>query len=89
MNIVLARLKLCDSLPASLPFVAQNYIPGEIPSSFGKLSNLKDVSLESNLLEGPIPSDIGSISGLVSLDLGKYQYSKIKKNVKLVCAKNN
>ncbi len=41
-----------------------------IPSSLGRLSNLRVLSLSSNELSGAIPAELGDLSALTNLHMG-------------------
>ncbi|EOA29648.1 hypothetical protein CARUB_v10015150mg [Capsella rubella] len=49
--------------------LSNNYLSGQIPSSFGSLSNLTTLDLYSNYFSGRIPSSLGNLSHLTSLVL--------------------
>lgn len=49
--------------------VQQNNFSGPIPTSFDKLSQLRELNLAQNALSGPIPATLGSLSHLSVLDL--------------------
>ena len=50
-----------------------NELRGEIPPEFGRLKNLKALTLNENQLSGPLPPELGSLSRLEMLDLDENQ----------------
>ncbi|KAF2317539.1 hypothetical protein GH714_024181 [Hevea brasiliensis] len=54
-----------------------NGLTGGIPSSFGKMSLLKELNLSRNGLTGGIPSSFGKMSQLIKLDLSNNHLSGI------------
>lgn len=54
-------------------YLEDNLIHGQIPSSLGQLSSLRELYLSNNHLTGTIPIDIGALSNFVELDLSNNQ----------------
>jgi hypothetical protein len=46
-----------------------NFVPGEIPASFGNLTNLRDFTANRNQLTGEIPPELGGLTEIVTFDL--------------------
>lgn len=49
--------------------LGDNQLSGNIPSSFGNLTQLQMFSLSNNRLDGPIPRSLGNLTNLPDLDL--------------------
>jgi hypothetical protein len=52
-----------------------NQLTGVIPSTFGSLSQLTELSLNGNILSGYIPVELGNLNKLITLDLHNNQLS--------------
>ncbi|XP_016683985.1 brassinosteroid LRR receptor kinase-like [Gossypium hirsutum] len=62
---------MCQHLPKlEVLYLYSNELSGNIPSSMGKCSNLKNLSLSLNQLTGIIPRSIGNLTQLRELYLG-------------------
>lgn len=62
-----------------------NHFTGSIPSTMGKMENLKLLNLARNQFSGHIPKNIGSIPGLENADFGGNQLSSFQEGTKFTC----
>ena len=84
--------RICGKIPAILGNFVNliilsmwgNLFTGAIPTSLGKLQNLKVLYLDKNNISGKIPSSIGNLTELFDLKLG---YNRLEGSIPLVIAR--
>ena len=55
--------------------LSANQLNGQLPSTLGNLSDLRELWFDDNELTGPIPAELGTLSELVVLSLGRNRLS--------------
>ena len=55
-----------------MPFLLSFIVPiGSIPTSLGRMTNLKKLNLLDNLFIGPVPSELGSLTQLAYISVAQ------------------